>query len=45
MVANDIVVCYDVGYDIHDQSSNMAVCFEIFIFFGQFTSCEVVFLL
>ena len=35
-------VWYDVGYDI--QSFNMAVCFEILIFFGRSTSYEVVFL-
>mgnify|MGYP001799747598 CR=1 FL=1 len=31
-------VWYDVGYDI--QSVNIAVCFEILIFFGRSMSCD-----
>ena len=34
-------VWYDVGYDI--QRLNMAMCFEILIFFGRSMFCEVVF--
>ena len=38
-----LYIWYDVGYNI--QNLNMAVCFEILIFFERSLSCEVVFLL